>query len=278
VSGGSSVTGTVTLTGKAPAGGVVVNLSANNPVSTGVQLINSPTAIPHDGTVAWSDLGPSYTSVSSGTAIPIPGIVGATVTVSNAPGQTLFVLTNCPAMTDCGFSGNFVPAEPLLWVSGSYDTTGTVWTGSGPLTLSFNNPQRGVGFNVMADEAGPFTGTVCAYNSSGNLLGCEPFNGNGANQAIDSTGLAIFAGIYDDTAEISTVKIDAGGALYPHDFAIGHLIVANTRRMVPPSVTVTAGATSTSFPVNTDTTSSATNVIVTGQFQSAQTATLTIVP
>ena len=62
----------------------------------------------------------------------------------------------------------------------------------------------------------------------------------------------MFVGLYDDVQELSKVTIDAGGALYPHDFAIGQLNVASTRRqLVPASVTVPAGATGVCFPVNT---------------------------
>ena len=171
-----------------------------------------------------------------------------------------------------------MPAAPLLWVDGSYDDTGTTWTGDGPLTLTFNTPQRGVGFNIMADEAGPFSGTICAYNSANTLLGCEPFTGDGEPLAGGTYGMAIFAGIYDDTAEITTVTIDAGGALYPHDFAIDQLVLATSRRMVPATVTVQPGARTATFAVNTDTVSSPTNVTVTGHDQSDQSTALTVNP
>jgi hypothetical protein len=278
VLGGTALTATVALTGKAPAGGSVVTLSADNPVSSGIQFVNSSTAIPHDGTVTWTDLGPSYTGVPSGTVVPISGVSNSTVTISNSASQSLYIYTNCPAFSDCGFSGNFVPADPLLWVSGSYDNTGTVWTGYGPLTLTFNNPQRGVGFNVMADEGGPFTDTVCAYDSSDNLLGCKTYNGNGAALAGGTNGLAVFTGIYDDKPEIAKVTIDGGGVLYPHDFAIGPLTVDSTRRMVPPSVTVQAGSTTATFPVNTDTVNQVTTVTITGNYLGTQAGTLIVTP
>ena len=278
IAGGHALTGMVTLTGTAPAGGALVALSANNPVSSGVQLVNSSTGIPHDNTVTWTDLGPSFTAIASGTAVPIPGAPGSTVTVANATGAPLYIFTSCPALADCGWSGNFVPAAPLLWVDGSYDDTGTTWTGDGPLTLTFNTPQRGVGFNVMADEAGAFSGTICAYNSASTLLGCEPFTGDGEPLAGGTFGMAIFAGLYDDTAEITTVTIDAGGALYPHDFAIDQLVLATSRRMVPATVTVQPGARTATFAVNTDTVSSPTTVTVTGHHQSDQSTTLTVNP
>jgi hypothetical protein len=279
VTGGTALTGTATLSGTAPVGGVVVTLSANNAFSTGVQLVNSATGIPHDNTVTWTDLGPSFTSIPSGTAVPIPGAAGSTVTVANSNGVPLYIFTNCPtADNNCGWAGNFVPAAPLLWVNGSYDNTGTVWTGAGPLTLTFNNPQRGVGFNIMADEQGHFSGTICAYNSSNTLIGCEPFTGDGEALAGGTNGMAIFAGIYDDPAEITKITIDAGGTLYPHDFAINQLVLATSRRMVPASVSVQAGATTATFPVNTDSVTAVTSVTVTGSYQEVHTGTVMVDP
>jgi hypothetical protein len=274
--GGSSLVGTATLTGPAPAGGALVSLSADNPVSTGLQTVTSPTAIPQDGSVTWSDLGPMFTAVPSGTVVPITGQPGSTVTVSTATGQSLMVLASCPTpVGGCGFWGNFVPAEPLLWVSGVYNGT---WTGNGPMTLALNTPQRGLGFRIMADEAGPFTGTVCAYNAADALLGCVPFTGVGAPIANGSNDMAVFVGLYDDTADISKVTVDAGGANYPHDFAIAQLSVASSRRMVPSSVKVQAGATTATFPVNTDTVTAITPVTVTGNYLVQHTGALTVNP
>jgi hypothetical protein len=278
VIGGSSLIGTATLTGTAPAGGAVVTLSADNPVAGGVQRVSATTNLPQDGSVTWTDLGPSFTSIPSGAVAPVAGIPGLTMTVSSSAGMPLLILTNCPAITDCGWVGNFVPAEPLLWPGGTYDGLTGSWTAYGPLTLTLSSPQRGLGFRIMADEEGPFTGTVCAYNAANTLLGCVPFTGHGAPLAGGTNGIAAYVGIYDDAPEIAKVTIDAGGALYPHDFAIGQVFVANTRRMVPPSVKVQAGASTVTFPVNTDAVGAATTITVTGDYQETHAATLTITP
>jgi hypothetical protein len=257
VIGGTSSTGTVSLTGTAPAGGVVVTLAADNAVSAGVQGVTATSEMPQDGTVTWSQLGGVFTSIPSGTAASITGLPGVTVTVATAnDDQSSMILASCPTVDGmCGFWGNFVPAEPLLWVGGVYDGLTGSWTGNGPLVLTLSAPQRGVAFRIMADEGGPFTGTVCAYNASDVLLGCVPISGTGAPIAGGLNGIAAYAGVYNDAQEISRVIIDAGGALYPHDFAIGSLTVTSTRRMVPPSVTVQPGATTATFPVNTYTVS-----------------------
>src|SRR5205823_5885176 len=89
VVGGVALTATITLTGKAPAGGAVVTLSADNPVSTGVQFVNSTIGILHGNVVTWTDLGPSFTSIPSNTAVPIPGAANSTVTISNGVSDPL---------------------------------------------------------------------------------------------------------------------------------------------------------------------------------------------
>jgi hypothetical protein len=203
---------------------------------------------------------------------------GLTVTVSTATQAAGMVLANCPVPTGfCAFWGNFAPNEPLLWVNGDYNGQGA-WIGNGPLTLTLNTPQRGLGFRIMADEGGPFSATVCAYNAADVLLGCKPYTGTGAPIAGGSNGIAAVVGIYRDSADIAKVTIDAGGALYPHDFAIGTVSVATSRRMVPSSVTVQPGATSATFTVNTDTVDATTDITVTGDFGASHDAVLTVNP
>lgn len=276
VTGGAALTGTATLNGTAPAGGVTVALSANNPVSTGMQPVSDPTGMPHDGSVNWTDFGTPFTPVNSGSSFPVAGIQGLNVTTTTSNGMPSMILLACPAPADCGWSGNFIPAAPLLWAGGNYENGN--WVANGPLTITLSSPQRGIGFNVMADENGAFSGTLCAYNSNDALLGCVPFSGNGAPFAGGTNGFAAFAGVYSDTPEIAKVVVDAGGVLYPHDFAISNLYVTATRRMVPASVKIQAGSNSATFPVNTDTVSEITSVTISGDYNATQTATLTVNP
>jgi hypothetical protein len=277
VTGGSSLIGTATLTGPAPPGGAAVTLSADNSVVSGIQTVTASSGLPQEGSVTWTDLGPSFTSIPSETVTPVAGISGLNMTISTSNGSSAMVLTNCPAVANCGWGGNFAPAAPLLWVGGNYDANGN-WVANGPLSLTLNTPQRGIGFRIMSDEAGTFTGTVCAYNAANSLLGCVPFTGFGAPIAGGVNSLAVYVGVYDDAGGISKVTIDAGGTFYAHDFAIGALSVEASRRMVPSSVTVQAGATTTGFPVNTDSSGVQTTVTITGTDQTPQAATLTVTP
>ncbi len=275
VTGGRAALGTVRLSGPAPVGGSAVALLGANPAFAGIQAVGSAEALPGAGAMAWSSVGPLYSAVNSGLTRSIAGITGSAVTISTATGLPAEILDNCGG-GDCGWYGNFAPGEIILWTSGSYDPSNGGWKANGPLTLSFNAPQRGVGFRIMADEFGAFTATLCAYDSNGALLQCVPFNGNGSSAA---DGSAIFIGLYDDAAEISKVTVDAGGALYPHDFAIGTLYVMNSvRQLMPSSVTVPAGDSAATFVVTPNSVNSPVSVTVTGSYNGSQQTTMHIQP
>jgi hypothetical protein len=275
VTGGAASVGTATLTGPAPIGGVVVDLSGVNPTFSGIQVVNSPAQLPQDGSIDWSTPGPLFSQIHSAIALPVAGLPGSTVTISTATGQPAMTLNNCSG-GNCGFYGNFNPGAEILWVGGQYNGFTGGWSANGPMTINFSHPQHGVGFRIMADELGPFTATVCAYNSANTLLRCQSFTGNGTNAA---DGSAIFVGLYSDVAEFSRITVDAGGALYPHDFAIGRLIVTNSpRKLVPASVTVPAGAASATFPVMTNSVTGSTSVTVTGTYGGPQSANIELHP
>ena len=276
VTGGSTSTGTVTLNVPAPFGGEAVTLSASNPLAQPhtIQAVNYSGALQADGSIIWASLGPPfYNSVPSGTVATVSGLPGLTATLTNKANQPLQFDVQCPG-DNCSWSGDFNPGADVLWDSGIYLPDGT-WVGNGPLTVAFSSPQRGLGFQIQPDEYGPFTGTICAYNSSNTQLGCSSFSGSGSDPQ------ARFIGIYDDTQEISSVTIDAGGALYPHDFAIGDAVVVNGEKQlatVPATVTVPEGAASVTFQATTNEVSSSTPVTISATDNGTQTATLTLTP
>ena len=275
VTGGTASTGTAILTGPAPAGGTVVELSGANPTFAGIQGVHSAVDLPQDGSVDWSTTGPQFGLLPS-SALSVAGMPGSTLTVTTATALAPQIFNNCSTGGNCGWYGNFAPGAGVLWVRGTYNGLTGAWVPNGPLTISLNSPQHGLGFQIMADEVGSFTATVCAYSSTDESLGCVPFNGNSSGVADDS---AVYIGLYDDVAEISRITIDAGGPLYPHDFAIGRVYVANTRRqLVPASVTVPAGAASATFAVTANSVNTSTSVNISGSYGASRTATLNIHP
>ncbi len=276
VTGGSSLTGTVTLNNPAPLGGTAVALSATNPLAQPhtIQSVNYPGALQEDASINWASLGPPlYNSVPSGSVATVSGVPGLTATLTNKANLPLQYLTQCPG-DNCDWSGIFNPGADVLWDSGIYLPDGT-WVGNGPLTVTFSSPIRGLGFQIEPDELGPFTASMCAFDASGTQLGCSSFSGSG------SAPPATFIGIYDDTQEISKVTIDGGGALYPHDFAIGDALVVNGEKqlaVVPASVTVPQGATSATFPITTNEVSTSASLTISGNDNTTQTAMLTLTP
>jgi hypothetical protein len=274
--GGNSSTGTVALSAPAPAAGALVSLSTDKPVLPGIEGVSSSGALPQSSALAWSTLGAEFSLVNSGTAIPVPGQAGVNFTISTATGQPMELTTNCSFGGNCSWYGNFADSAYVLWVNGTYYSDTGWWAPNGPLAIAFSSPQRGFGFQMMGDESGPFTATLCAYNASDTQLGCVPFKGNGTGTA---DGSAAFVGLYDDALEITRVTIDGGGQLYPHDFGVSSLFVTATRRpIVPDSVTVPAGGTSANFPISTDSVSAAAIVNITATYGGTRTAQLTINP
>jgi hypothetical protein len=281
VPGGTSSTGTVTLASPAPTGGAVVTLTNDVPIAQPhtIQAVTtpgalqsngsvSPSSLQADGTIRWSTLGPAYfTNIASGTVLPVSGLPGLNVTLTNGQKQPMQFDTECPSF-DCGWLGNFNPGADILWDGGRYMPDGS-WLGNGPMTVTFSSPQRGLGFQISPDELGSSTATLCAYDFSDTQLGCASFNALGSEFA-----QATLVGIYDDTQEISKVIIDGGGTLYPHDFAIGDLFVTNAARpvvaVVPGSVTVAEGQTTATFPVTTNAINTSTFVNITGSYSGTQ--------
>jgi len=211
-----------------------------------------------DGSVNFAALGANKAVIASGTAVAISGLPCLTVTFSTATGLSLQRLDQGMS----GWGGNFAPGTPLLWTSGSYQgAQGTLWKGNGPLTLTFNTAQTqtcgntsgegednehdwddgpdgqdgtgsnaangsaviGVGFQIQSDVWGPFTATLCAYDSANNLLFCNSFPGmsnfNSDNSAIFTGLLAPLAGSHIAKIAISTND---------NDFAISGPLVKST--------------------------------------------------
>jgi hypothetical protein len=190
-----------------------------SPAKADIILVSSPGALPADGYVDWSTLGPEYTSVASGTSVAVSALPGFTIpsfsmTFSNANGAPFQLLTE-----GSGWSGNFAPGTPVLWTGGYYD--GGQWTGNGPVEITFSSPQRGLGFQIMADGAGPFEATMCLYDAADALLGCGTFPGTGNT---NEDGSAAFVGIYTNDQIVSHVLIDVTGS---HDFAISSPLVVD---------------------------------------------------
>ncbi|MGC2194783.1 MAG: hypothetical protein WA628_08905 [Terriglobales bacterium] len=142
VVGGNSSTGAVTLSGPAPAGGIVVSLSSNNPAA---QVPASVTVL---AGAAAANFTISTSGVSSAMSVTISGTYGTTKSAG---------LTVNPA------SLSTVSLSPATVVGGSSSTgtvtlTGRAAAGGAVITLASNNPAAQVGPSVTV-AAGATTAT-----------------------------------------------------------------------------------------------------------------------
>jgi hypothetical protein len=273
----AKVTITSNTAGGTPQGIAIGDLEVASNTRSRAQGVYSESDLPQDGMVHWTDVGPSLSQVAPGTVVPVNGISGLNVTVSNGAGQAMDILTECPG-AGCAWGGDFAPGAALLYSDGHYDGSGN-YVGNVPVELSFSSPQRGVGFRIQPDSGEPtFTATVCAYDGANTQLGCVPFEGTSTGNA---DGTALFVGVYDSVQEIAKVTITsntAGGT--PQGIAIGDLEVASSAQpeMMPSSVMVPAGATAANFTVHTHAVSSASTMSITGSYNGTRSAVLAIRP
>lgn len=93
-----------------------------------------------------------------------------------------------------GFTANFTSGDKLL-------TTGFE---NGPLTLSFSAPVRGVGFQIVNQNFGTFTGTIEFFNAMAVSLGVLSTVGT---SSLASDGSATFLGGVGSLLEISKISI-----------------------------------------------------------------------
>ena len=265
---GTSSTGTVTLANPAPSGGATVTLTSDVPAVQAhvIQSVTALAGLQADGSIAWSSLGAPNTSIASGTVEPVSGISGLSVTLSNSANQPLEYGTQCPA-DNCSWAGNFAPGANLLWDGGTYQ--GNNWVGNGPMTLAFSSPQRGVGFQMMPDEYGTFTATVCAFDGSNTQLGCASQRQHGHCPG------GIYRHLRRHAGDLQGYRGRRRGAA-SHDFAIGDLYVVNGARpvtaVVPASVTVPQGQTTATFPVTTNQVRTTIFVTITGTYDGTHTS------
>ena len=168
---------------------------------TNVGAIAGPT-----DSIDWSQLGATFTSVTSPVVVTSGG--GASVTVSSAGGDLQ------RRDQGDGWSGNFAPGTALLWDDGV-----------GPdITLTFANPVAAVGAKIQADFFGPFTAQI--VGSNGAVLGSFDEDGVASSAADDST---IFIGLQSTAIDISQIQftlLSASNA--PNDFAIGPVTFSTT--------------------------------------------------
>ena len=278
VVGGTSSTGTVTLSAAAPSGGVLVTLSENS----------SATSVPASVSVSAGASSATFTvstsSVTASTAVGITGTFGgvsrtATLTVTPAAGT---------------------PVAPTL-VSPANDSTPAQ-----PVTLDWNDVSNATSYEVQVDTsstiAAPFTANPTVTTSLVTLSGLPaqrlwwrvrarnaagvfgPFSSTrrftpqGAPAAASLSAVSVNpSSVVGPASSTGTVTLTAAA---PTLGAVVTLTSSNTAAAgVAGSVTVAPGATSATFSVTTTAVAASTSVTLTATYSgTSRTATLTVTP
>jgi hypothetical protein len=260
VTSGSNSTGTVTLSGPAPAGNAVVTLVSNNTAAA---------TVPVNVTVLAGNTTATFTATSK--TVPAPASVTITATYS---GKSLSAtLTVNPAATTPAISTlKLVPAS----VVGGKTSVGTVTlvaaapASGAKVTLSSNNAIAGVPVSItVAPGATTATFTLTSNPVAVNTVATISATSGGVTKTakftVKAPALASLtlkpATVTGGTNSVGTVKLNgtapAGGVavtLSSSNTAVATVAVG--------SVTVPAGSTSTTFTVTTKHVAAATAVTI----------------
>ena len=276
VTSGTSATGTVTLSGAAPSGGVSVSLSSNNASAT----------LPASVTVAAGSATATFI-VSTST---VTSSVSVTLTATYAGADKTAALTITPAVT---VSLSSVSVNPTS-VTGGTSATGTV-------TLSGAAPSGGVSVSLSSNNASatlPTSVTVAA----GSATATFSVSTGTVTSSVSATLTATYGGASKTaaltitpavTVSLSSVSVNptsvAGGTSATGTVTLSGAALSggvsvslssnNASATVPASVTVAAGSATATFSVSTGTVTSSVSATLTATYGGAsKTAALTITP
>lgn len=205
VTGGSTLTGTVTLScapGQTPTSPITVNLSSNN---AGVTISPTSLTIP-----AGTCTSPAFTVITSAVATATPVVITATSGSSTA---TANFTVNAPKVT--GLSLN-----PII-VNGGQTATGTI-------TLDGPTPVGGITVNISSNNnaAVTYPATVVVNDTTAPYQGTFPIQaGNPA-----ATTAVIFTATLNGTSTATLTVRGAGGGIIPYsNFTVQVVVDLNKR-------------------------------------------------
>jgi hypothetical protein len=278
VTGGNSSTGTVTLSGAAPAGGAQVGLSSNN----GAASVPSSVAVPAGATSATFTVSTSAVAASTTVAISaayggVTKTVSLTVTPGSPPAPSLSSLT----------------LNPTSVIGGAQSSTGTVTlsgpapTGGAQVALSSNNGAASVPSSVAVPPGATtatFTVNTSVVTASTTFTISAAYGGvsKSATLTVTSPPLPTVSSLtLNPTSVIGGVNSSTGTVTLSGPApAGGAQVVLSSNKgaaSVPSSVFVPAGATSATFAVSTSVVLVSTSVTISASYNSTtQTATLSV--
>jgi trimeric autotransporter adhesin len=270
-----SSTGTVTLSGPAPAGGAQVPLFSDN----GAATVPSSVTVP-----AWAT---SATFPVSTSAVAAPTHVTISASYGGVSKSAWLTVTPTAATLSS------LTLNPTSVIGGAQSSTGTV-TLSGPapaggalVTLSSSNGAASVPPSVTVPAGAtsatfPVNTTAVAVLTPVIITGT--YGGGSKSATLTVTPAATLVSLtLNPTSAIGGLESSTGTVTLNGPAPAGGAQVAlssdNLAAGVPPSVTIPAGMTSASFPVNTLPVLFQTSVTITASYGgNTVTATLTVTP
>jgi hypothetical protein len=276
VTGGTAATGTVTLSGAAPSGGVSVSLSSNNASAT----------VPASVTVAAG----STTATFSVSTSAVTSSVSVTVTASYSGVSKTATLTVTPSATVSLSSVSISPSS----VTGGTSATGTVTlsgaapSGGANVALSSNNASATVPASVTV-AAGATTATFTVTTRSVTSSVSATINGtyNGVSKTATLTvtpaGTVSLSSVSVNPSSVTGGSSATGTVTLTGTAPSGGVSVSlssnNASATVPASVTVAAGSTTATFTITTKSVSSTGSATITASYNSvSKTAALALTP
>ncbi|HYU22324.1 MAG TPA: hypothetical protein VEM60_04215 [Candidatus Dormibacteraeota bacterium] len=284
VAGGNSSTGTVTLSGPAPAGGAQVTLSSSN---TAAATVPSSVTVPAGATSATFTVSTSV--VTASTAVTISAAYGgvtrtASITVAPAPPPpaTLSSLTLSPTSVIGGTQSS----------TGTVTLSGAAPAGGAQVALSSSNTAAATVPSSVTVAAGAtsatFTVSTSAVAASTAVTISAAYGGVTRTASITVapappppatlSSLTLSPTSVIGGTQSSTGTVTLSGAA-PAGGATVALSSSNGAARVPSSVTVAAGATSATFTVSTSAVTASTAVTISAAYGGVtRTASITVAP
>jgi subtilase family serine protease len=268
IAGGSTATGTLTMNGTAPTGGLAVSLSASNLAAS----VPSTVTIPAGASSATFTV--STHPVTAGIPVTITATQGAntftanlTVTAANLSSVTL---TPSSVVGGGSSSGTVTLAGVVAGSAVTVSLSSSNSAASVPASVTVPVGASSATFTVTTTPvASPVTAVVTgkqgAYTVTANLTINAP-----SLQAVSVSPTSVAGG------SSATGTVSLNGAAGPGGLSVS-LSSNSASASVPASVTIPAGASSTSFAITTSSVATDASVTITASARgSSQTATLTV--
>lgn len=189
----------------------------------GAAIVASPSRAALSGNVLMQWGNTDQIDVTSTHIVSAAGL-SATATLASGP---MAVLQNAPS--GAVWAGNLGADEFLL---ATYDINNFQQL-NGPISISFSQAVRGVGFNVQHFSTGAFTGTLRFFDAASLLLGSVTSSGTSSLVPDNS---APFIGGFSGTLDIKKVEISVDTVLGNQAFGINQMSLITTAVPEPGSV------------------------------------------